>query len=88
MSLITVTSWLDGREREMLAYLIEESRILRREVGRRCLREGCIKFGSGPGTRSLKQERCAGQAEPELFTRVSGVTQLASDSVTDPDRPK
>src|SRR5262245_12316934 len=38
MLLLTVTSWLDRREREMLAYLIEENRVLRRQIGRRRLR--------------------------------------------------
>jgi transposase InsO family protein len=38
MLLLTVTSWLDQREREVLAYLIEENRILRRQLGGRRLR--------------------------------------------------
>ena len=38
MLLITLTSWLDRREREMLAYLIEENRVLRRQLGGRRLR--------------------------------------------------
>jgi putative transposase len=38
MLLLTVTTWLDRREREMLAYLIEENRVLRRQVGGRRLR--------------------------------------------------
>jgi putative transposase len=38
MLLFTVTSWLDRREREVLAYLIEENRLLRRQVGGRRLR--------------------------------------------------
>jgi hypothetical protein len=38
MLLLTVTSWLDLRERQMLAYLIEENRVLRRQVGGRRLR--------------------------------------------------
>ena len=37
MLLLTVTSWLDRREREVLAYLIEENRILRRQLGGRRL---------------------------------------------------
>jgi transposase InsO family protein len=36
--LLTVTGWLDRREREALAYLIEENRVLRRQVGRRRMR--------------------------------------------------
>ena len=38
MLLLTVTGWLDRREREMLAYLIEENRVLRRQLGGRRLR--------------------------------------------------
>jgi hypothetical protein len=38
MLLIAVTGWLAGREREMLAYLIEENRVLRRQLARRRLR--------------------------------------------------
>jgi putative transposase len=38
MLLLTVTSWLDQREREVLAYLIEENRVLRRQLGGRRLR--------------------------------------------------
>jgi putative transposase len=38
MLLLTVTSWLDRQEREMLAYLIKENRVLRRQLGGRRLR--------------------------------------------------
>jgi hypothetical protein len=38
MWLLIVTGWLDRREREMLAYLIAENRVLRRQVGGRRLR--------------------------------------------------
>jgi hypothetical protein len=38
MLLLTVTSWLDQREREVLAYLIEENRVLRRQLGGRRIR--------------------------------------------------
>lgn len=38
MLLFTVTGWLDRCEREMLAYLIEENRVLRRQVGGRRVR--------------------------------------------------
>jgi hypothetical protein len=31
--LVAVTAWLDRREREVLAYLIEENRVLRRWAG-------------------------------------------------------
>ena len=36
--LATVAAWLDRREREALAYLIEENRLLRRQLGGRRLR--------------------------------------------------
>lgn len=38
MLLLTVTSWLDRQEREILAYLIEENRVLRRHLGGQRLR--------------------------------------------------
>ena len=36
--LLAITGWLDRQEREALAYLIEENRVLRRQVGQRRLR--------------------------------------------------
>jgi hypothetical protein len=37
MLLLSVISWLDREEREILAYLIEENRVLRRQlVGGAC----------------------------------------------------
>lgn len=38
MVLAVLTGWLDRREREALAYLIEENRLLRRQLGGRRLR--------------------------------------------------
>jgi putative transposase len=38
MLLMVLTGWLERREREALAYLIEENRLLRRQLGRRRLR--------------------------------------------------
>ena len=38
MVLGALTGWLDRREREAIAYLIEENRLLRRELGTRRLR--------------------------------------------------
>ena len=38
MLLMVVTGWLERREREALAYLIEENRLLRRQLGERRLR--------------------------------------------------
>ena len=36
--LLILTGWLDRREREVLAYLMEENRLLRRQLGSRRLR--------------------------------------------------
>jgi hypothetical protein len=38
MVLFVLTGWLDRREREAVAYLIEENRLLRRQLGARRLR--------------------------------------------------
>jgi hypothetical protein len=38
MLLLVLTSWLERREREAIAYLIEENRLLRRQLGGRRLR--------------------------------------------------
>ena len=35
--LLAITGWLDRQEREAMAYLIEENRLLRRQIGRRRL---------------------------------------------------
>ena len=38
MLLIALTGWLDRRERQAIAYLIEENRLLRRQLGGQRLR--------------------------------------------------
>jgi hypothetical protein len=38
MLLLVLTGWLDRREREAIAYLMEENRLLRRQLGKRRLR--------------------------------------------------
>jgi putative transposase len=38
MALCVLTGWLDGREREAVAYLVEENRLLRRQLGSQRLR--------------------------------------------------
>jgi len=38
MVLLVLTGWLERREREAIAYLIEENRLLRRQLGNRRLR--------------------------------------------------
>jgi hypothetical protein len=37
MVLAVVTGWLDRQERQALAYLMEENRVLRRQLGRQRL---------------------------------------------------
>ena len=72
MLLLTVTSWLDRREREVLSYLIEENRILRRQVGRRHLRL------TGDDRRKLaaRAYRLGRQALREVATIVTPNTLL------------
>jgi hypothetical protein len=43
MLLMVLTGWLERREREALAYLIEENRVLRRQLGGRRLRLGGLR---------------------------------------------
>jgi hypothetical protein len=38
VQLLVLTGWLERREREAIAYLIEENRLLRRQLGGRRLR--------------------------------------------------
>ena len=72
MLLLTITSWLDHREREMVGYLIEENRVLRRQLGGRRLRLthddrrrlGALAYRLGRHTRarsqrSLRRIRCS-----------------------------
>jgi hypothetical protein len=52
MLLLTVTGWLNRREREMLAYLIEENRVLRRQLGGAAPATGATTVGgNGVGMR-------------------------------------
>jgi hypothetical protein len=39
MLLMLLASWLERREREVMAYVIEENRLLRRQLGRQRLRD-------------------------------------------------
>jgi hypothetical protein len=38
MLLVVLTGWLDRRERDALAYLLEENRVLRQQLGPKRLR--------------------------------------------------
>jgi len=70
--LLTVTSWLDRREREVLAYLIEENRILRQQVGgrrlahrRRSAETRRASLPAGPaGAARRRDDRHAGHVAP------------------------
>jgi hypothetical protein len=67
MLLSGLTGWLDRRELEAIAYLIEESRLLRRQVAIRRLRltdEDRRRLAAeqryGTSSRSQRQTRCWG----------------------------
>jgi putative transposase len=70
--LLTITGWLDRREREALGYLIEENRLLRRQVGERRLR-----FTDDDRRRLAKRaHRLGRKALRDLATVVSPDTLL------------
>jgi hypothetical protein len=82
--LLTVISWLDGREREMLGFLIEENRVLRRQVSGRRLRltdddrrNLAARLPAGPArTARDRDHRHAGHAPMASGAhRASGPTQ-------------
>src|SRR5687767_16008497 len=72
MLLLTVTSWLDRREREVLAYLIEENRVLRRQLGGRRLR----LTDDDRRTLAARAYRLGRQALREAATNVTPDTLL------------
>jgi hypothetical protein len=72
MLLLTVTGCLDQREREVLAYLIEENRVLRRQLGGRRLRLTVTTGGSLPA----RAYRLGRQARREVATIVTPNTLL------------
>src|SRR5207249_8485682 len=68
----TITGWLDRREREALAYLIEENRVLRQQVGGRRLR-----FTDDDRRRlAIRAHRLGRQALREVATIVTPDTLL------------
>jgi transposase InsO family protein len=70
--LLTITGWLDRREREALAYLVEENRILRRQIGHRRMR-----FTDDDRRRLARRaHRLGGKALRELATIVTPDTLL------------
>ena len=70
--LLTITGWLDRREREALAYLIEENRVLRQQVGGRRLR-----FTDDDRRRlAIRAYRLGRQALREVATIVTPDTLL------------
>ena len=70
--LLTVAGWLDRREREALAYLIEENRLLRKQVGGRRLR-----FTDDDRWRlAMRAHRLGRKALRDLATIVTPDTQL------------
>jgi len=70
--LLAITGWLDHRERAALAYLIEENRVLRRQVGQRRLR-----FSDGDRRRlAIRAHRLGRQGLRDLATIVTPDTLL------------
>jgi threonine dehydratase len=69
MLLLTVTGWLNRREREMLAYLIEENRVLRRQLGGRRLppapRRSAATVSACGNARDLRRDRLGGVVHEE-----------------------
>ena len=72
MLLVVLTSWLEHREREAIAYLIEESRLLRRQMGGRRLH-----FTDDDRRRlGVRAHRLSRQALREIATIVTPDTLL------------
>src|SRR6478672_12097465 len=72
MLLLVLTGWLERREREAIAYLIEENRRLRRQLGGRRLR-----FTDDDRRRlALRAHRLGRQALREVATIVTPDTLL------------
>jgi hypothetical protein len=72
MLLLVLTSWLERREREAFAYLIEENRLLRRQLGGRRLR-----FSDDERRRlAVRAHRLGRQALREIATIVTPDTLL------------
>jgi hypothetical protein len=72
MLLLVLTSWLERRERQAIAYLIEENRLLRRQLGGRRLR-----FTDDERRRlAVRAHRLGRQALREIATIVTPDTLL------------
>jgi putative transposase len=72
MLLLVLTRWLERREREAIAYLIEENRLLRRQLGGRRLR-----FTDDDRRRlAVRAHQLGRQALREIATIVSPDTLL------------
>jgi transposase InsO family protein len=72
MLLVAVTAWLDRRERETLAYLIEENRLLRRQLG-----GGRLRLTDDDRRRlAARAHRLGRQALREIATIVTPDTLL------------
>jgi hypothetical protein len=75
MVLSVLTGWLDRREREAIAYLVEENRLLRRQLGpwrRRLPDDERRRLAARPFGRSSfphSADRCH-EAKPDLSLRA------------------
>jgi hypothetical protein len=70
--LLAVTGWLDRREREAMAYLIEENRVLRRQIGGRRMQ----LTDDGRRRLAVRAYRLGRQALREVATLVTPDTLL------------
>ena len=93
--LLAITGWLDHRERNALAYLIEENRFLRRQVGRRRLpftdddrRRLAVRAHRLGRSAGLAQRRddCDARYAPALAPAVGGAQVDVSDEANQPQR--
>src|SRR5258705_3444465 len=70
--LLTLTGWLDRREREVLAYLMEENRLLRRQLG-----SGRLRLTDDDGRRlAARAHRLGRRALREVASIVTPDTLL------------
>lgn len=69
MVLGVLTGWLERREREAIAYLVEENRLLRRQVGGRRLRITDADRTPVGGSRAPGRSR---NAEGDRYDRHAG----------------
>jgi len=78
MLLLMLTGWLERREREALTYLIEENRLLRRQLGhfRRAVAEFVAHYHRERNHQGLGNELIAGTPARDAAGHVSRRSRL------------